>query len=271
MKILGKFAHVSGGSTSPCIAPVKPHVEHRVWWGGRGGEGAFLAGLTSKCRTIFVRRTMAGQGIGGDDTRTIICMGMKRSKHKLDEKGVELDKLMLLGCLCLSTTFVPLYSSVYFSSGNLDNFFPSHRLFGLFSGVSNFPFSPVGHLVGAACNLCYRPSWSHQCVLTPRERRDHLHWSQSLISCPTHQTYSKLTTHYPLLPSSLAVGCTHYPLHTNQTYFRLRTHRHLILTHILIAFHIIIVHIYSSQTGVGLIPPKVPVLPGCHSCFINWI
>ena len=35
---------------------------------------------------------MAGQGIGGDDTRTIICMRMKKS-HKLDEKGVKLDKL----------------------------------------------------------------------------------------------------------------------------------------------------------------------------------
>ena len=36
---------------------------------------------------------MAGQGIGGDDTRTIICMRMKRF-HKLYEKGVELDKLV---------------------------------------------------------------------------------------------------------------------------------------------------------------------------------
>ena len=89
----------------------------------------------------------------------------------------------------------------------------SHEL-GDFSCVANFQFSAVSHQAG---NLCYRTSWDHRSVLTPRERPPPPPlWG--LISFPTYQTYSRLTTHY-----------------------------HPILGHILIAFHAVIVHVLHNQ------------------------
>ena len=70
-----------------------------------------------------------------------------------------------------------------------------HEL-GNFSCVANFQFSAVGHQAG---NLCYRTSWGHRSVLTPRERPPPPPlWG--LISFP--HISNLLQVNYPLPPNS---------------------------------------------------------------------
>ena len=76
----------SRGSTSPCIAPVKPHVEPCVSPGPFFGADIKMS--DNFCPTQWLDKEL------GDDMRTMICMRMKRP-HKLDEKGGEIDKLVL--------------------------------------------------------------------------------------------------------------------------------------------------------------------------------
>ena len=136
---------------------------------------AIFRGLTSKCRTIFVPHNGWTRN-WGDDMRTIICMRMKRSPHKLDEKGVELDKSVpapLWGfCLFSTCTFkLPPFHCLKSSWKIPDNHaIPTQRigvqvLAGLipfmslvhymelvtFSCPPTFEFSPIGHLVKVIC------------------------------------------------------------------------------------------------------------------------
>ena len=143
---------------SPCQAPCWAVCESGAIF------GADIKMSDNFCPTQWLDKEL------GDDMRTMICMRMKRP-HKLDEKGGEIDKLVLhLWSSCFFEFFSislfslwlrPALEKYLVTCSNLTPFLFCY----LYSFcLTIFQFPPWYY-------LCYRTSWGEGSVLTPRDHR----------------------------------------------------------------------------------------------------